>query len=436
MKTRQYKRRSPIADLPSGVGLSKTSNGAGRLYWRVRLGKRFTGGRVIKRDFDSVSAARDWIFGEAENEKARPGSIANLRKAHGDSAFTLSATQLAEAANAFRRVERWGLSLTAALDLAERYRTPEIGEISIESAIARSIAQKKNLNRAPTTLYDLKSRWKRFANWLPTKKQEAIHTITREDIARFVESCKLSPVGERNMVRGLSSLFSWAEREKLISENPTQAWNFSEAKKSLARDREPRVLTISEAEKILRLAVQGSKLPMRVGGQEVVVEPGEMVPYITIGMFGGLRPFEARRIRWEHIWWGNDDEHHEAQIEVPAAITKTGHTRYVPLEPVLLEWLKPYRIDHGKLVPLAFERKFQAFSKLCWNEDGWPEDILRHSYASYLLARDKNAGAVAENLGHRDTTSTLFRHYRNAIKFRKAVLAYWSLTPDPLTPRV
>jgi integrase len=69
------------------------------------------------------------------------------------------------------------------------------------------------------------------------------------------------------------------------------------------------------------------------------------------------------------------------------------------------------------------------FSKLCWGEDGWPEDVLRHSYASYLLARDKDAGTVAENLGHQNNTSTLFRYYRKAVKFRSDVLAYWSMNP-------
>ncbi len=434
VSNRQSKRRSAIADLPSGVGVSKTTNGAGRFYWRVRLGKRFTGGRVIKRDFDSVSAARNWIFGDAEKEKARPGSIVDLRKNHGDSAFMLSAAQLAEAANAFRRVEKWGFSLTAALDLAERYRPPVVGTVSLEEAIRRCAVDKQKRNRAPTTIYDLKSKWKRFAKWLPAPKREAVHSITRDDITRFVKSCEFdSSVTERNMVRCLSSLFSWAATEKLLSENPTDGWDFREARNTLARDREPRVLSIPEAEKILRVAATGSKNAIQIGGQKMTIEPSEMIPYVAIGMFGGLRPYETRRISWEHIWWGEDDEHHEAQIEVPAAITKTGHTRYVPMEPVLAEWLKPYRKNTGKIVPPAFERKFQAFSKLCWGDEGWPEDILRHSYASYLLARDKDAGTVAENLGHRDTTSTLFRHYRNAIKFKRDIAAYWSRTPDTLS---
>jgi len=43
--------RARIKDLPSGVGVTKTASGRGREFWRVRLGKRFTGGPVVKKDF-------------------------------------------------------------------------------------------------------------------------------------------------------------------------------------------------------------------------------------------------------------------------------------------------------------------------------------------------------------------------------------------------
>ena len=50
--------KSPIAHLPSGVGVLKTVNGHGGEYWRVRLGKRFTGGavQVMSDKFGSILA--------------------------------------------------------------------------------------------------------------------------------------------------------------------------------------------------------------------------------------------------------------------------------------------------------------------------------------------------------------------------------------------
>ena len=58
----------------SGVGITKTVSGRGREFWRARLGKRFTGGHVVKRDFSTLTDARKWIFGEAQEKKANPGA--------------------------------------------------------------------------------------------------------------------------------------------------------------------------------------------------------------------------------------------------------------------------------------------------------------------------------------------------------------------------
>jgi hypothetical protein len=45
----------------------------------------------------------------------------------------------------------------------------------------------------------------------------------------------------------------------------------------------------------------------------------------------------------------------------------------------------------------------------------WPKDGLRHSYASYHLAKNQHAGLTSESIGHRDT-NMLYRHYRDLIK--------------------
>lgn len=426
--------KSKIRDLPSGIGVCRVNNGSGREYWRVRLGKKFTGGQTVIRVFDKLDDARTWIFGDAQKEKSDTIPLIELKQASGASAFLLSPAQLGEAVAAFRRLEGWNMSLTEAVELAEKFRTPDSGTLSVKEAIEKCAGEKLKLKRSTHTLYDLKTRWKRFSDFLPAAKQKAVHSITTEDVERFVKSCKLAPLGQRNMVRALSSLFSWCVSAKVMPANPALKWDFSEAKKVLARDREPRILTITEAENILRIAAAGQSKVMEIGKQPTSLLPGEMIPFVTIGLFAGLRPFEARRFRWEWIWWGDaEKENHDPHFDVPASITKTGHARHVPIEPVVAEWLLPYKKESGLLVPPAFERKFAMFSKLCWKEAGWPEDVLRHSYASYLLARDKNAGAVAENLGHRETTSTLFRYYRKAVKFRADVVAYWALTPDKIS---
>ena len=55
-------------------------SGRGDQYWRVQLGKRFTGGKRITRDFDSLQDAKRWVFGEAQKSKAEPGLEFDIRE--------------------------------------------------------------------------------------------------------------------------------------------------------------------------------------------------------------------------------------------------------------------------------------------------------------------------------------------------------------------
>jgi integrase len=53
---------------------------------------------------------------------------------------------------------------------------------------------------------------------------------------------------------------------------------------------------------------------------------------------------------------------------------------------------------------------------------------LRHSYASYHLAKTQHAGLTSESMGHRDT-NMLYRHYRDVIKEQGDIDAFWKLNP-------
>jgi hypothetical protein len=61
-------KKKAIANLPSGIGVNKVSNGETE-FWRVRLGKRFTGGAVLTKHFSELIDARNWIFGGAQKRR-------------------------------------------------------------------------------------------------------------------------------------------------------------------------------------------------------------------------------------------------------------------------------------------------------------------------------------------------------------------------------
>ncbi|HEY5705404.1 MAG TPA: hypothetical protein VIS96_07505 [Terrimicrobiaceae bacterium] len=61
--------------------------------------------------------------------------------------------------------------------------------------------------------------------------------------------------------------------------------------------------------------------------------------------------------------------------------------------------------------------------------EGWPDDILRHSYGSYHLAKHRNAALTAEQMGHKNARM-LYAHYREVVKETSAIEEYWKLTPE------
>ena len=77
-------KKSLIADLPASVSCRKVQNSAGVTYWRVRVGKKFTGGSVLEKNFTTLGNAKEWIFGDIQRLKAqRPGGLNRRKAGHG-----------------------------------------------------------------------------------------------------------------------------------------------------------------------------------------------------------------------------------------------------------------------------------------------------------------------------------------------------------------
>jgi integrase len=417
--------KAKIKDLPSGVGVGKVVSGRGAEYWRVRLGKRFTGGPVILKDFSKLEEARIWIFGDAQKEKATPGAVIELKQKAGAVAFELSAAQLHESAGAIKELEKAGMNLTEAIQFAIRHAKPPAGILSVAQAIEEALVEKSRSKR-PTYLADLGKRWRRFERWLPAEKRKAINGITGLDVRKFLNECKLKPVGERNMLRNLSVLFTWAVKQHHMAENPCLGMTVEEStmKKSAVR-----ILSIEEVRKLLHLAAAGFKVEAeehekeawreKFGAVSLTVAPMDMIPVLTVGCFAGVRPEESARLTWGMV------DFKRKHIDLPAEITKDGDRRIVDMPDNLVEWLLACRKESGSHLPTNFRRKRWALCRaMGWKE--WPDDILRHSYGSYHLAKHRNAALTAEQMGHKNARM-LYAQYREVVKDADDITAYWNL---------
>lgn len=144
-----------------------------------------------------------------------------------------------------------------------------------------------------------------------------------------------------------------------------------------------------------------------------------MIPFITLGAFAGLRSAEIHRLNWEAV------RIEDGFIELKAGQTKTASRRLVPLEANLREWLLP-RLGKG-LVMKEDElwKEVTALGKKL--KLGWPQNVLRHSYITYRVARDKDVNRVALDSGN--SPNIIFKHYRELAPDAQAQ-KWFAVTPD------
>ena len=74
------------------------------------------------------------------------------------------------------------------------------------------------------------------------------------------------------------------------------------------------------------------------------------------------------------------------------------------------------------MTPPNYRDVFDAARKAA-GIDQWPQNALRHSFASYHLAKFNDAAALALELGHTNS-DLVFQHYRQLVRPKQAE-RYW-----------
>ena len=164
-----------------------------------------------------------------------------------------------------------------------------------------------------------------------------------------------------------------------------------------------------------------------------------LLPVIALGAFAGLRPEEARQIRWENIDLSSETPHATVLPET----SKTRDKRFPTLNATCLSWLRGCRQTQGVISGDSKQHFRKAWErvrmKAGWHvteasqkqamQDGqpvkpWPEDCLRHSFASYWIPIHNDRPKLAEEMGN--SVAVIREYYRKPIKPGVAE-RYWSV---------
>ena len=155
--------------------------------------------------------------------------------------------------------------------------------------------------------------------------------------------------------------------------------------------------------------------------QLLEASPDELIPFVSIGAFAGLRRSELQALDWAQVDFESE------LIEITAANAKSSRRRFVKIQPNLLQWLLPHARPSGKVTPANLRELLDVAREAAGIP--WPSNCLRHTFASAHLAAFENSGETASQLGHQ-SSGIVFAHYRQLIRPKDALL-YWELRPEP-----
>lgn len=256
-------------------------------------------------------------------------------------------------------------------------------------------------------LRDLKSRLGRFADAL----QCDIASVRSQQIEAFMDSMQISERSRFNWLRLIKTLF-----------------NYAQARRYFPRDIDP---------------MEGIDMDFEDGSEIEIFTPAEMrrllsaacpemVPFLAIGAFAGLRSAEIGRLDWSDIKPGF--------IEVTKGKAKTRSRRLVPIQPNLAAWLAPHRQESGPVV--LYSSLSKQIGWVCDDtadkEKGlapvkWKHNALRHSFISYRMAMVKNEHTVAGEAGN--SPQMIYGHYRELVTEAQAA-EWFGIVPATMASNV
>lgn len=150
---------------------------------------------------------------------------------------------------------------------------------------------------------------------------------------------------------------------------------------------------------------------------------------LALMIFGGIRPFEVRRLNWKDVSFEDNI------VSVRQNVSKIGRTRHVTMLPAMRAWLETCESRTGPLCPKGWIYRWAGIRhRAGWDSyaNPWPEDSLRHTYASYHAKTYKNFPLLQIEMGHSSSRLLWARYLNMAGVTSQMAEEFWTITPDTL----
>lgn len=229
-------------------------------------------------------------------------------------------------------------------------------------------------------------------------RERSLSQITVAEVEAHVAKAKGGARTKNNLIATLKTFFAWAQKHGYVRQDrPTPADALLKMREPM---KTPEIFSVEEMKAILKAS-----------------EP-EMVPYMAIGAFAGLRSAEIEKLDWSTI------DFETGYIRIAWDIAKTRQRRLVPISANLKAWLTRHRLESGPVVPRNLRERIQAIGVRA--DVPWKSNGLRHSFGSYRLAEVQDAAKVSLEMGN--SPAMLFKHYRELVTPEQAK-AWFAILP-------
>ena len=279
------------------------------------------------------------------------------------------------------------------------------------------IHEKEVHSRRPASedyVKDLRSRLGKFAGAFHCD----IRNIGPEEMRSFLDSLKVAGRTWFNYARVIRTLFRFAQSRKYY---PKDIDPFEGIDLAFEDDGEIEIFTPEQLTRLFEVA-----------------RP-EIIPFLAIAAFAGLRHREITRLDWGEVLASG-------YIEIKKVKAKVRSRRLVPITDNLAQWLASYRQPSGPVTPFANMSKQLLWladetkkKELGATEDAppslevkWKHNALRHSFISYRLAILGDENRVAMEAGN--SPAMIYRNYRELVTKEQAALWFAIAPPKPENP--
>jgi integrase len=321
-----------------------------------------------------------------------------LLERHSREAVGLSPREMSEIVHSRKTLAEYGKTISDAVtflvDHLERVRRCKV---TIADLVTELLEAKRKDGRSEIYIRDLKNM---LAIFCRDFGQRPIAGITVEELDTWLRALPGSPKTRANFRANISVLFGYAAKRRMIDSNPAL-----HTERVKLQDNPPEIFTVNELQSLLETAQR--------------IAP-DVLPMLALGAFAGVRDAEIKRLHWSEV------DLTRQHIEIKAAKAKSARRRIIPIQPNLVAWLRPYTAMKGRLVPEGYRSSLERVRKAS-RLARWPNNGLRHSFASYRLAAIHDAPRVASELGH-TSPAMLYSTYRELVLPEDAE-RYWKIEP-------